>query len=250
MAERVILITGALGGLGRALADAFLRRGDVVAGGDLAESSSEDAAILTFYTRMNVTDEPEVVEAVQKVIATFGRVDVLINNAGLVKIAPIDSMSSDAWDEMIDVNLKGAFLCAREAARHMLARGGGGRIINIGSTAGRVGVKNHAHYCAAKAGLLGLTKGLALDLAPSGITVNAVCPGPLDTPMLQGVLEEQSALQGIELSEYEARLVASIPTGAKIAPQEVAETVAFLASDAAASVNGQTISVDGGIVRL
>ena len=250
--DAIVFLTGAAGGVGREMTRAFHGAGATVAGADLAEPSfaAEDPARPDHFTQVDVAVEDDVRAAVDAVLDAYGRIDVLINNAGLVRIATLEDMTTAQWDETLDVNLKGAFFASREVVRHMKARGGGGRIINISSTAGRVGVKNHAHYCAAKAGLIGFTKGLALDLAPLGVTANTICPGPTDTKMLDAVFEEQSALTGVDKAAYEARVVATIPIGRKIPPAHVADLAVFLASPAGASITGQTLSVDGGVVRL
>ncbi len=249
---KTAFVTGAAGGIGRAITRAFHRAGVRVIGGDIVKPdlSSDDPSNPDLWLSFDVTSEDAVQSAFTEALARVSEIDILVNNAGLVRIAPIEEMSLAAWHETMDVNLTASFLCCREMVRHMKSRGTGGAIINIGSTAGRVGVKNHVHYCASKAGLLGLTKGLALDLAPHQITVNAVCPGPTDTKMLDDVMEEQCDLQEIDPMEYEARIVSSIPLGRKVSPDHIAETVIFLASEQASSITGQTLSVDGGIVRL
>ncbi|MEM8987601.1 MAG: SDR family oxidoreductase [Pseudomonadota bacterium] len=250
--NKTAFITGAGGGIGRAITTALHDAGAVVAGADISAPRFEenDPAKPDFWAQLDITSEGHVERAFQDALKALGRIDVLVNNAGLVKIAAIEDMTVEEWDETMNVNLKGAFFCCREAVRHMKSRGGGGAIINISSTAGRIGVKNHVHYCASKAGLLGLTKGLALDMAPHGVTVNAICPGPTDTGMLDEVFREQSDLQQVDKDAYERQVVASIPVGRKIPPQHVADAVVFLASPGGASVTGQTLSVDGGIVRL
>ena len=249
---KVALVTGVSGGVGQAIVRSLKSAGATVAGVDMVAPAPEQSSHgrPDSFTRLDVTSETSVQAVVQEILEAFGRIDILVNNAGLVKIAPIESMSELDWDEMFDVNVKGAFFCCREVVRHMHARGGPGRIINISSTAARIGVKNHVHYCAAKAAVLGLTKGLALDLAPHGVTVNAICPGPTDTGMLDDVVKKQSARHNLSRDAYEARVVSAIPLGRKVKPEHVADTVAFLASPAGDSITGQTLSVDGGIVRL
>lgn len=250
--EKIALVTGAAGGIGRAITERLKAAGTIVAGADIDDALMEGTGdgAPHHFARVDITSEESVSAAVGSVLNAYGRIDILVNNAGLVRIAPIETMSTREWDEMFDVNIKGAFFCCREVVRHMLERGGGGRIINISSTAARVGVKNHVHYCAAKAAVLGLTKGLALDLAPHDVTVNAICPGPTDTGMLDDVLAEQSELQRLSRDNYEERIVSSIPLGRKVKPEHVADAVAFLASAAGDSITGQTLSVDGGLVRL
>lgn len=194
----------------------------------------------------DVSDAAEVEALVTAVLDRFGRIDVLVNNAGLSLIKPAIETSAAQFRRSLEVMPLGSFLCATAVARHLLAEQRGGRIINVASVHGLVGSPLQAAYCAAKFAVVGLTKALAIEWAPHGIIVNAVCPGVVDTEMLADAIPERSAQRGLGPAEQRARLVASIPLGRIGSPEEVAGAVAFLASDAAGYVTGHALSVDGG----
>lgn len=249
--DRVVLITGAAGGIGSAIIDVLSKAGAITVAIDVRDRFAGDGgSAATVSMRVDITSEKAVSEAFRKVVAEFGRVDVLVNNAGLVRFAALADIEESDWTEMFDVNVKGTFFCCRTFVRHLVSRGAPGKIVNVSSSAGRIGYANHAHYCSAKAAVLGLTKALAVELAPRGITVNAVCPGPINTPMLDLAIREQSKLHGMDVAAYEQKVISSIPLGRKAEPEDVAAAVAYLSSPASDNVTGQTLGVDGGIVRL
>ncbi len=201
---------------------------------------------------LDVRSAHQVDRAIAQALETFGRIDILVNNAAAPPGAdrvPVVELSEEAWDTVLDVNLKGSFLCARAVAAAMLRQRIRGRIINIASDRGKIGSANLAAYCASKFGLIGFTQALAMELAPAGITVNAICPGGLDTERLDylgrrgdGSYDEAQRIERI------ARLAAAVPLGRLATPEDVAGVVAFLASDAAESITGQAINVSGGAV--
>ncbi|HXG03335.1 MAG TPA: SDR family NAD(P)-dependent oxidoreductase [Candidatus Binatia bacterium] len=201
---------------------------------------------------LDVRDADQVQAAVKRALDEFGRLDILVNNAAAPPGAdrvPVVELGEEAWDTVLDVNLKGAFLCARAAARVMLERGTRGRIVNMSSNCGKVGYPRMAAYCASKFGLIGFTQALAMELAPAGITVNAICPGGADTDRLDylGRRPDGSfdpALRARAIAER----AAAIPLGRLATPEDVAAVTAFLVSDEAEYITGQAINVAGGSV--
>lgn len=204
------------------------------------------------YVIADVRSIGSVNEAVDKALRTFGRLDILVNNAAAAPGAdrvPFVELPEDAWDTVIDTNLKGPFLLTRAAAAVMLRQGVGGRIINIASTTGKIPYARMAAYSASKAGLLGLSRAMALELAPAKITVNAVCPGVADTDRIDyvGRLPDGSFSAELRAKRLGER-AATIPLGRVATPEDVAAVVAFLASDDAGYLTGEFINIAGGYV--
>ena len=186
--------------------------------------------------QVDVSKADQVERAFKEAESTLGKVDILVNNAGITRDNLLMRMKEEDWEQVIDTNLKGVFLCTKAVARTMMKKRSG-RIINISSIVGIVGNPGQANYVAAKSGVIGMTKTIAKELAGRGITVNAVAPGYIDTDMtsrLDDTIKEQ--------------MLSAIPLGRFGKPEDVAEVVKFLASDAAAYITGQTIQVDGGMV--
>jgi NAD(P)-dependent dehydrogenase (short-subunit alcohol dehydrogenase family) len=175
-------------------------------------------------------------------------VTILVNNAGEARSAPFEKTDPGLWSRVLAVNLNGAYLVSRAALPDLKAHGAGARLINIASTAGLIGYAYVAAYCAAKHGLIGLTRALALEFAKTGITVNAVCPGFTDTPIIERSIETIVAKTGRSREAALTEFTKSNPQGRLVKPQEVADTVLWLASPGAASINGQAIAVAGGEV--
>jgi NAD(P)-dependent dehydrogenase (short-subunit alcohol dehydrogenase family) len=234
---RRVLVTGGSSGIGLAIARAFRDASDDVwvAGRDRArlEASGFD------WLQFDVCDEA----AVDATIAAAPPFDIVVANAGGASTAPLVKTSRADWERMIALNLTSVWLCARAAVPPMMERGRG-RFIAIGSTASVKGYAYAGAYAAAKHGLLGMIRSLALELAKTGVTANAICPGYTDTPMLRAAMDGVAAKTG--RSDVEASFARANPMGRLIAPDEVAATALWLASDAAASVNGQAILIDGG----
>ncbi|MEM0313026.1 MAG: 3-oxoacyl-[acyl-carrier-protein] reductase [Candidatus Bathyarchaeia archaeon] len=237
---RVAVVTGAARGIGRAIALAFAREGTKVVVNDVADGSAvvEEIKALggeSIFVKADVTKFQGVKAIFDRALETFERVDILVNNAGIVRDALIHKMSLEDWDAVIDVNLKGAFLCSKMAAECMMKQNYG-RIINISSVVAQMGNIGQVNYAASKAGLIGLTKALALELAKYGITVNAVSPGFTRTEMTLKVPEK--ILQ---------RFIERIPLRRMAEPEEIANLVVFLASDHAGYITGQVIAINGGL---
>jgi 3-hydroxybutyrate dehydrogenase len=246
---RVALVTGGGRGIGLACAQRLARAGFTVAVAGRTRTHLDQAAASmgknALAVELDVTDESSVARAFERVRAELGPVSVLVNNAGIALSAPFQKTSREDFERTLSVNLTGAFMCTRAALPTMLdARWG--RVINVASTAARMGFRYTAAYCASKHGLLGLTRALAIEVAGKGITVNAVCPGWTETEMLQTSIEKISAATGMDAVGARASLAKMNPMGRIIRPEEVAELVAYVASDAAAAMTGQALGIDGG----
>lgn len=192
----------------------------------------------------NVSEEDSVTKTVDEVVARLGRLDIVINNAAIGDIIkPLPKLSLEEWQRVITVNLTGAFLLSREAARVM---GEGGSIINIASQAAKTGFRQMAPYVSSKHGMIGLTRTSAIDLAPQGIRVNAVCPNHVTTTMGKAQSEYFSSLRGLDPETYRAQIAERVPLGRVGTPQDTASAVAFLASDEASFITGEALNVSGG----
>ncbi len=245
MAGKVSLITGAGSGIGRETAILLGSRGASVVvadiDGDAARATAEVIAAQgskAFAVQVDVTDESRVKMMIEETIVTFGRLDGAFNNAGVAFVGPLlGDAPLDTWEKTIDVNLKGIFLCLKYELRHM-ATAGGGSIVNAASCAALLGQQRTAAYCAAKAGVIGITRAAMTEYGPKGVRVNAIAPGSIDTPMLrQSVGDTDAAI---------AALGRDYPLGRIGRAREVAEVAAWLLSDASSFVTGICLPVDGG----
>jgi NAD(P)-dependent dehydrogenase (short-subunit alcohol dehydrogenase family) len=230
----VAVVTGAASGIGRVVAEALVAVGARVASFDVA-ASGPDAY------KVDVTDETQVTAAFAEVVARHGRVDVLFNNAGIAIRQPTTELTLENWNKVVAVNLTGVFLCAREAARHMLAGGRGGRIVNTASIMGVVGggLYPNISYQATKGAVVNMTRALAVEWAASGIRVNAIAPTWVRTPLTRAITENPDLVDRIE---------AMTPMGRLAEPHEIVGAVLFLVSRASAMVTGHVLAVDGGFL--
>lgn len=237
--DRVCLVTGATAGLGRAIADALASAGAsvVVTSRDVSRAEAAAAEIKAAFGRpahgvaLDVRDSASVHDAFATTVKALGGLDVLVNNAGVTHRGALCDLTIEEWDDVLDTNLRGAWLCSREALP-LLRASGKGRVINVASMFHEVALPNRSPYVASKGGLAALTRALAVELAPDGIHVNAICPGPFQTKMAN--------------SAARAGLLDAIPLGRWGQPAELGPAAVFLASDASSFVTGATLAVDGG----
>lgn len=223
---RVAMVTGAASGIGRATARSLARAGALVVGTDVA--AADDVVAL------DVRDDAAVRAVIARCVREHGRLDILVNAAGVTHRSPSLDVSVEEWDRVQEVNLRGSFLCCREAARAMSERGGA--IVNVSSQLAVAPTGARASYVSSKAGVIGLTRSLAAEWAPR-IRVNAVAPGVTRTPMIETIEQDEATRRGF---------IEKIPLGRFAEPEEIANAILFLASDAASYVTGQTLIVDGG----
>jgi NAD(P)-dependent dehydrogenase (short-subunit alcohol dehydrogenase family) len=248
MTDRVALITGASSGIGRATAEAFAAKGAwvVVAARRQDELASLVTAIETqggkaTAIKTDVSRSKDVERMVAHAIETFGRLDYAVNNAGIEgQFAAVTDLAEDDWDRVLDINLKGTFLCLKYEARAMLDCGNGGAIVNIGSVNSFLGYPSGSAYVTSKHGLIGLTTSVSAELAPQGIRVNLVCPGIIDTPMHHRARK----LLGDEV--YDRMVLPTVHLRRAGRPEEIARAIVFLCSDEASYITGTTLTPDGG----
>lgn len=238
--NKCAIITGAGVGIGKGIAIKLAREGYNVVIADINIANAKKTASeigksgkKAMAVQCDVSNEKSVKEMFLEAKKKFGQINVLVNNAGIFPFTPFVKISEEDWDKVIDVNLKSIFLCSREAAKSM---GTGGRIINISSIAAFVGFEGLTHYCASKSGMNGLTRALALELAPKKITVNVVAPGAIATPGASKGSTKESIKQTISI----------IPLSRMGKPEDIANATAFLASNEASYITGQALIVDGG----
>ena len=244
--SRVTLVTGAGSGIGRAIAEKLAKDGESVVVNDLEEAAASEAVERigeeggrATAAPGDVSDPEDVRKIVEAAREAYGPIEVLVSNAGFLQQQPFVDLTVEDFDRMIPVHLRGTFLCIHAVLPEMLSAGRG-VVVNIASQLGQIGAEGLAHYAAANAGIIGLTKSLAREVSAQGVRVNAVAPGPVNTPLVIDNLPE----------EWREDKAAELPLGRFGEPHEVAETVAFLASDAAALYVGQTLGPNSGDVML
>jgi 3-oxoacyl-[acyl-carrier protein] reductase len=253
--DKIVLVTGAGAGIGEAITVAMAEAGAAVAAadidGDAAARTADKAAkfqVKTLALQADVGSLKDIDRMVEHVVGEFGRLDVIVNNAGVTRRAYIMDLTEEDWDRIHRVNAKGVFFCLQRAARQMIGQGGG-RIINIASIAGRgySGTSNAA-YAASKGAVIALTKTAAQQLGPHNINVNAICPGVTRTPLGDRSLVVRAQEQGVTIEEALKRHIAPIPIGRANEPEDIAAMAVFLASPGARNITGQAYNVDGGLV--
>ncbi|MFJ8604996.1 SDR family NAD(P)-dependent oxidoreductase [Streptomyces shenzhenensis] len=242
LADVTAVVTGAGNGIGVGIATVLAEHGATVAVTDLAETAAEETAGLirdaggrAMALRHDVCDNASGEHVLRQVVDTYGRVDLLVNNAGVARQTPFDRIGEAEWDLIQNVNVRGLFFTSQLFARYFTERGSG-RIVNIASYAGKEPIVEYAHYNASKAAAISLTQTLALELAPHNVTVNAVCPGVVRTKLWESLPEAQWKKQ-----------TARIPLGRGQTPEDIGEAVAFLASDRARNITGMSLGVTGGL---
>ena len=253
---KIALVTGAGRGMGRATALALANDGADVAVTDILPDAVEETATDVRAAGRNsvaiaadIGDGDDINRVIADAVSALGRVDILVNNAGVTRFLDIMDITEADWDRIHRVNARGAFFVMQRAARQMIEQGGGGRIVNIASIAGKgySGTSNAA-YAASKGAVISMTLIAAHQLARHDINVNAICPGATVTAMSTATMEQRAAERGITVAELQAQRAANIPIGRANDPEDIATMAAFLASPGARNITGQTINVDGGLV--
>ena len=241
---KVALVTGAGQGMGRAIARLFAEQGATVVALDLNLAAAEESIAGgaqdsgSIARSVNVSDSAAVRAVFDEAMTKYGHVDIVVNSAGIGSIDTLTETPDESWARVVGVNLTGTFYCIREAVRSMKASGTCGSVINISSTAALNG-EGPSHYCASKAGVMGLTRSAAKEVAAAGIRINTIVPGPTNTPMMQGLTEE-----------WAEAIIKAVPMGRMGEPEEVARAALFLASDESSFMTGQNIAVNGGMAFI
>lgn len=252
--DAVAIVTGAARGIGRGVAHELARAGAHVVVADLPSVQEEMEATAKLVegegvqaplAHCDVTDWSQVSALAQTTLDRFGRIDILVNNAGVIGVAPVVAMSEEEWDRVLDVNLKGTFLCCKAVAPHMMERRSG-RIVNMSSQAGKRGQAAISHYCASKFAIIGFTQALARELGPANITVNAVCPGEVDSAMWrEQLLPAIAGIQGGTPEEaWERWIQERVPLGRPQTVEDIGQAVVFLCR--AENISGEALNVTGG----
>ena len=250
--DRVALVTGGSRGIGKAIARALAEQGAKVAICSRDTEAVRKAAdeispgggrVLAFQA--DVAEKADVRALVQGIVSRWGQIHVLVNNAGINARMPIDAEDEARWIQILTVNVVGAYYVTREVLRYM-PNHDGGRVINISSVLGRFGVPAYTAYCTAKHGIIGFTRALALEVAGRGITVNAICPGWVETDMAHLGMQETAAALGMSPEEFRKQALAMVPIQRILDPKEVADLAVYLASNASAGMTGQAINICGG----
>jgi 3-oxoacyl-[acyl-carrier protein] reductase len=252
---QVAIVTGAGRGIGRATALELARLGadiavaelDAGAGADKTAALVQDAGRRAVVIPTDVTKRDQLAAMVERTLAAFGRIDVLVNNAGIYRAAPTLEVTEEHWDAIMTINAKAVFFASQAVLPTMIAAKQGS-IVNLASMAGKIGSRTNLPYNASKAAVISITKSLALAHAADGVRVNCVCPGFVETDMWTMVAREQGAILNLTPEEFTKKRLETVPLGRMERPEDVAQVIGFLASPRAAYMTGQALSVDGGLV--
>jgi len=244
---KVVIITGAGAGIGRATALLFAKEGAQVMVADCDREGGQETVNLikeeggaAIFVQVDVSKAADVKKMVMTTVERYGRLDILINNAGIYAQADVVEATEEQWDRILDINLKGVFLCSKYSIPEMI-KGGGGSIVNIGSEAGMVGIKNQVAYNVSKSGVIALTKSMAIDFAAYNIRVNCVCPGTTETPLVKAAVERSPDPAAARRALEQVR-----PANRLGRPEEIAAGILYLASDDSPYATGSILSIDGG----
>jgi ketoreductase len=250
--EKVAIVTGGGTGIGKAIGVQLAKNGSKVAlasrNTDHIESAAADLRKLglpVLPVQINVRDKQDIQRGVARVVAEWGAIHILVNNAGMSGLSMIDDADDSKWYDIVDTNLNGMYLMTKEVLKHMPDHAGG-RVINISSVLGKFGVPGYTAYCTTKHGMIGFTRALALEIVQRAITVNTICPGWVDTEMATLGINETAALQGISPEQFRAQAVAAVPIKRFLEADEVANLVCYIASEQARGITGQALNICGG----
>ncbi len=250
--DKVVVLTGAASGIGRSTAILFAKEGAIQIISDINEvglketyEMIKDGKENTIFMKVDVTKPAEVKDMIDTTIKKYGKIDILICNAGVVRVGPIEDFPDEDYDLLIDVNLKGTYYTCKYAIPYFKNQKFGS-IITLASVAAHIGQVNHANYCSTKAGILGFTRALALDLAPYGVRVNSVSPGATDTPMLQGDVAKQARDRGVDYEVIKKEFEEEGVIGRWAEPEEIAAGILFLATNESSYMTGADLRLDGG----
>ena len=250
--DKIALISGGGTGIGKAIAEKLANNGAKVAiasrnRDQLHKVAAElaQAGLTVLPVPMNVRLKAEVERTVADIVARWGAIHILVNNAGISGLTQMSDADDSKWYDIVDTNLNGMYLLTKAVLRNMPDQAGG-RIINISSVLGKFGVPGYTAYCTSKHGMIGFTRALALEVVSRGITVNTICPGWVDTEMATLGINESAKLQGITPEQFKAQAVAAVPIRRFLEAEEIAELVAYVASDAARGITGQAMNMCGG----
>jgi ketoreductase len=250
--DKIALITGGGTGIGKAIALQLAKNGAKVAIASRDRMHIESAVaeftalgLAAMPVQMDVSKKLDVSRAVAEIVSRWGAVHILVNNAGISGLSMIDDPDDGKWYDIINTNLHGLYIVTKSVLKHM-PNHSAGRIINISSVLGKFGVPGYTAYCTTKHGMIGFSRALALEVVDRGITVNTICPGWVETEMAALGIADTAALQGITPDEFRAQAIAGVPIRRFIEAQEVAELVAYIASDAAKGITGQALNICGG----